>query len=391
MSATVCTASGAGIAHALASVDCRIGEAVASSYGRLFGPSGAFAAVLTVLLTLYVGVIGLGLITGRSRLTLAGMTPRVAAIGLVLTFATSWPAYQTMVYGLLVGGPEQIAATLNGGHADLSLAVRLDALFDRFAEAARALGDGGKPASGPLGPLAGPQMAAALVWVSGLVILLGAAGTLVLTRIMLAILLALGPVFVAAALFRQTRGLFEGWLRTAVMFALAPLLTVLAGSLALSLLAPLVDAIADDPQAAATDLRPVLELFLGSMAYAGLMVLLLWTCARLVNGWRLGRGERAEDQGRAGPDAAPLSAPPPPAALRMTTPTDPRVSSVVAHLSQPEPAAAMVRVEQAVAARPPGAAPALAAAGSSPRRIDGLGQAFRARTSSTPLSGAAGA
>ena len=386
-----CTVPGAGIAHALASVDCRIGETVATSYGRLFGPSGAFAAVLTVLLTLYVGVIGLGLITGRSRLTLAGMTPRVAAIGLVLTFATSWPAYQTLVYGLLVGGPEQIAATLNGGHAGFSLALRLDALFDRFADAARALGDGGKPASGPLGPLAGPQMAAALVWVSGLVILLGAAGTLVLTRIMLAILLALGPVFVVLALFHPTRGLFEGWLRTAVMFALAPLLTVLASSLALGLLAPLVDAIADDPQGAATDLRPVLELFLGSMVYAGLMALLLWTCGRLVNGWRLGRGERAEGLGRTEAPAPPPSAPIAPAALLPSPQAQSRVSSVVAHLSQPEPAAAMVRVEQAVAARSPGAAPALAAAGSSPRRIDGLGQAFRARTSSTPLSGAAGA
>ena len=180
--------AGAGVSHALASVDCHVDGAVAAAYGNLFGVNGAFSVVLTSLLTLYVGFIALGLMTGRTRLTLGQLTPRVLTIGLVLTFATSWPAYQAMTYGLLVGGPEEIVRRLSGPNAGAhAFAFRLDALFDRFADIAKTLGDSSQGSSKALGPLAGPQMASGLVWVSGILLLLGTAGALVLTRIMLAL------------------------------------------------------------------------------------------------------------------------------------------------------------------------------------------------------------
>ncbi|MEI9902971.1 MAG: type IV secretion system protein [Asticcacaulis sp.] len=54
------------------------------------------------------------------------------------------------------------------------------------------------------------------------------------------------------ALFPQTRGLFNGWLRTSLVFALAPLLTVLGGTAALMLFVPLIQAIGDDRKARLT-------------------------------------------------------------------------------------------------------------------------------------------
>jgi type IV secretion system protein VirB6 len=385
-----------GVAHALASVDCRVGLEVTSSYGRLFGQDGVFGTVLTALLTLYVGFIALGLMTGRTRLTLSGMAPKVLAIGLVLTFATSWPAYHAVVYSLLVGGPEQIATALAGSGGDSArFAVRLDGLLSRFADVAKALGDNAPGASKALGPLAGPQMASSLVWISGMLILLGSAGALLLTRIVLALLLAIGPVFVVLALFRQTRGLFEGWLRTALLFALAPALTVLAGSAAIAVLGPLIDAIADDPASAVADLRPILELFIGSVVYVGLVGMLVWTSASLVRGWRLGADVDGE-----GPSLA-IPAPPPPLLTATTaaggapgaTQADPRVGQLVASLARDGgvggPAPVSVRIEQAtgVARSEPGAIPSAGAGG--PRRAEGLGQGLRPAARPVRLSGAA--
>lgn len=386
-----------GVAHALASVDCRVGLAVGSSYGRLFGHNGAFGTVLTVLLTLYVAFIALGLLTGRTRLTLSGMIPKVLGVGLVLTFATSWPAYHTVIYGLLVGGPDQIAAALTGGGGDTAgFAHRLDALLSRLAEVTKTLGDGTPGGSKALGPLAGPQMSAALVWISGMLILLGSAGALVLTRVVLALLLAIGPVFVVLALFRQTRGLFEGWLRTALLFALAPTLTVLAGSAALTLLGPLVDAIADDPAGAVAELRPILELFMGAVVYVGLVGMLLWTSASLVRGWRLGDAhERGSGPGSSSASPPPGSPTPPAAAAAAAAPSsqppDPRVGQVVASLARDGgegQAPVSVRVEQASAAfrSDPGAAPRPAADGQ--RRAEGLGQGLRPASGPARLSGA---
>jgi len=387
-----------GVAHALTSVDCHIDALVTSSYGRLFGRDGAFGTVLTVLLTLYVATIALRLMTGRTRLTLSGMAPRVMAIGLVLTFATSWPAYQSVVYGLLVGGPEQIATALAGGDGNtVGFAMRLDELLGRFAEVAKTLGDGAPGASKVLGPLAGPQMAAALVWISGMMILLASAGALVLTRIVLALLLALGPVFVVLALFRQTRGLFESWLRTSLLFALAPTLTVLAGSAAIAILGPLTDAIADDPVSAVTDLRPIVELFIGSVVYVGLIGMLMWTSASLVQGWRMGRASEQRGSAHSGasepvqPPAAILAAATAAAGGRTPSDTvDYRVGQVVTSLSRDgagEPASVSVRVQQAAGApRDPGLAPSPMVGGQ--RRVEGLGQGVRLAARAPGLSGA---
>ncbi|HEY1927851.1 MAG TPA: type IV secretion system protein [Caulobacteraceae bacterium] len=386
-----------GVAHALDSVDCRLGVAVASSYGRLFGHDGAFGTVLTVVLTLFVAFIALGLLTGRTRLTLSGMVPKVLGVGLVLTFATSWPAYHTVIYGLLVGGPEQIAVALTGGGGDTaSFANHLDDLLSRLTDVTKVLGDDTPGASKALGPLAGPQIASSLVWISGMLILLASAGALVLTRIVLALLLAIGPVFIVLALFRQTRGLFEGWLRTGLLFALAPTLTVLAGSAALALLDPLVDAIADDPAGAVKDLRPILELFLGSVVYAGLVAMLMWTSASLVRGWRF--GETPEGAARSASTSTSSSSVSPsspigaaPQTASSATPPNPRVGQVVASLARDGgevQAPVSVRVEQARSALQSAAGDAPRAVAENHRRTEGLGQGFRPAARPAPLSGA---
>jgi type IV secretion system protein VirB6 len=386
-----------GVAHALDSVDCRLGVAVASSYGRLFGHDGAFGTVLTVVLTLFVAFIALGLLTGRTRLTLSGMVPKVLGVGLVLTFATSWPAYHTVIYGLLVGGPEQIAVALTGGGGDTaSFANHLDDLLSRLTDVTKVLGDDTPGASKTLGPLAGPQIASSLVWISGMLILLASAGALVLTRIVLALLLAIGPVFIVLALFRQTRGLFEGWLRTGLLFALAPTLTVLAGSAALALLDPLVDAIADDPAGAVKDLRPILELFLGSGVYAGLVAMLMWTSASLVRGWRFGEAPEGAARSASTLTSSPPNSPSSPAgaaapAASSARPSDPRVGQVIASLARDggeAQAPVSVRVEQARAALQSAAGDAPRPLAENHRRTEGLGQGFRPAARPARLSGA---
>ena len=56
-----------------------------------------------------------------------------------------------------------------------------------------------------------------MMWLGAMLLLLGTVGVLVTARIALAVLLALGPVFVVMALFQGTRGLFAGWLKGVVM------------------------------------------------------------------------------------------------------------------------------------------------------------------------------
>src|SRR5689334_14251729 len=217
-------------------------EATAVSFGRLFGAHGSFTTALTIILTLYIALLAFNLLTGRSALRISVLTPRMMTLGLVLTFATSWIAYQSVVWNLATGAPDEIASVLVGtnGSATTLFAQQLDGVFNAITDAAAAVP---AKAANPVVAAAVPTMAspANILSIAGLILLLGTVGVLVVCRLALAALLIIGPVFIVLALFEGTRGLFEGWLKGVAMFAFVPLLTVVMGSGALAAIAPMID------------------------------------------------------------------------------------------------------------------------------------------------------
>ncbi|MCI3131092.1 type IV secretion system protein [Phenylobacterium aquaticum] len=363
----------AGLSAGLQVLDCQVNLAVAQGYGRLFAGGGTFSAALTSALTLYVAFLALGLITGRTRLSLPALAPRVLTLGLVLTFATAWPAYHAVIYGLLTGGPDQVAQALMGGRggATQAFAGRLDILFDGVVQAAQGLG----AQAGPNTPQV--QTALRLLWLSGLVLLLATAGLLVITHVVLAVLLALGPLFVATGLFDATRGLFQGWLRTSVGFGFAPLLVVVGGAGALDLLNPLVVAIADDPAAAVRDLRPVVTLFLAALIYAGLTLTLAWAAFMLTRDWR---PAASREPAPAPPESASAQSS---ARAEVVSGADARVAELVSGATRDLRITGVARSAAGTSAPAPAAAPGLG--GTTLAR--GLGQTLRTpgRSLSGPL------
>src|SRR5690606_37548952 len=128
---------GSGVDASLYAVDCAASATARAAFGRLFGADGALLPALTVLLTLYVAFFAFSLITGRSRIGVSALTPRMITLGLVLTFATSWIAYQGVVWNLAVGAPDQIAGLLMGtsGPATHIFAGKIDVLLTALLEA----------------------------------------------------------------------------------------------------------------------------------------------------------------------------------------------------------------------------------------------------------------
>lgn len=270
----------ASLSTTLAAIDCQLNAGVAGAYGRLFASGGALDLALTSVLTIYIAVLAYGLLTGRTRLTLHALAPKATALCLVLTFATSWQAYHAVIQGLLTSGPDQVAALVLGARegATHAFAIRVDGLFGGVVDASRAVANVGESPNA--------QHATGLMWFSALELLLSTVGLLVASRVLLAILLAVGPVFIVLALFADTRGLFEAWLRTTLAFALTPMLVVLGGGAVLSALAPIIAAITADPAGAVTGLRPIILLFVGVNIYAVLVVAAAWTAFSLTRGWK---------------------------------------------------------------------------------------------------------
>lgn len=373
--ALVADASG-GVAAALRAVDCMSAETTASAFARLFGASGALTPVLTLLLTLYIGFFALSLLTGRSSLGISALTPRMLTLGLVLTFATSWAAYQGVIWNLATGAPDQVAGILLGarGSATQLFADRIDILFGAIAETADAVSAGTPqtPASAfsPTG----------LVWLSAMLLMLGTVGLLITARIALAVLLALGPVFVTLLLFRGTRGLFVGWLRGVVLTATAPLLAILGGSFMVELAVPIVNALRG---ADGIEGRPAMALFIMAAVHCALMFLALRVASTMVSGWQV-FGLAANPARETPPASASL-----PQMLLQTAPavaaTSPRPRTVTGLAARPDgplatadraPAASSLRTARILL--PQSALPARALP---PLRTRGIGSRFAQRPS----------
>jgi type IV secretion system protein VirB6 len=281
---------GNGVAAALQAVDCVAAETTAAAFGRLFAPGGALITVLTILLTLYVAWFGMNLLLGRASLGLRSLTPRMMTIGLVLTFVTSWVAYSSVVWNLVVGGPDWIAGVITASRESATqvFAQKIDVVFQALQQASPGQAEGKDiSAFSPEG----------MMWLGAMLFLLGTVGVLVTARIALAVLIAVGPIFVVMALFPATRGLFTGWLKGLVMLALVPLFAVLGGSVMLELAVPILAALVATP--GQIDPQAAMAFFLVGAVHMALMVMVLKVAATMVGGWRVfglvpEKGERGD-------------------------------------------------------------------------------------------------
>lgn len=227
--------------------------------GRALGENG-FAAVaggvagglLTGLITIFIALIGYRLILGHVPGIRDGVTWMVR-LGLVLALATSWPAFQTLIYRVAVDGPDELAAVLlpatglSAGNAD-RIQTAYDALrLGTEVEPSRSpspsngtditasASTGTSAQAPPTSPLRTrtaqpplPQTASLLV-----VFTAGIGGAL---RVAIGLLLALGPLVIMGLLFDATLGLVTGWLRALVGAALALLAASIVTSLEVTVL-----------------------------------------------------------------------------------------------------------------------------------------------------------
>jgi len=233
----------------LGTVDCHVQSLVQDGYGVLFQPSGAFDSALTVLLTLYVALFGYRLMLGRAQLNVGDLALTAVKIGAVLALATQWSAYQAIVYHTLFYGPQQLADLMmhglrgSGGSYNGDVFDGLQRAFNDLTSFSPATPPGAAAAppgsKGELSTLLNQAgFESLLLLISAVVLLLSSLGVLLACKIVLGLLLAVGPIFIALFLFDSTRGLFEGWMRAAIGFALAPVAVTLLLGLALALLEP---------------------------------------------------------------------------------------------------------------------------------------------------------
>jgi type IV secretion system protein VirB6 len=313
-------------------VDCNVQSTVHIAYGALFQPGGAFAAVLTVLLILYVALVGYGLLLGRAQLRISDFALSALKLGAVAALATQWSTYETVVYRTLFLGPEQVANVVLHDLREKGAVVGAD-VFDGLQRAVADL-TAFSPATPPGAPatigapsaagtaLSGSGQLSTLLSKAGFdsVLMLGSAvlllvstlGVLLAAKIVLGLLLGLGPIFIACLLFDGAQGVFVGWLRATLAFAFAPLAVTLLLGLSLTLLDPSLQEI--ETMISAGSYKPGVAFGVTVLVVvtAGVAIGLTAAGGMIASGVRLGRRAAAGDPLRAPsaavgvPDAAAL-------------------------------------------------------------------------------------
>jgi type IV secretion system protein VirB6 len=227
-------------------VDCNVQGLVRGGYATLFEPSGSFSIVLTSLLTIFVAILGYRLLLGQAQLRVGEVALTAVKIGVILALTTGWSTYQTVVYNFLFHGPAELADAMLIGVQPRGSLFRgdvfdgLQTVFDalnafaaRYGQQAQSSGLPGT-GTGIGGGSFGPQALTA----AAMILLLSSLGVVLAAKVVLGLLLAIGPIFIALMLFDSTRGLFEGWLRASVAFAFAPLAATVILGVTLTVLEP---------------------------------------------------------------------------------------------------------------------------------------------------------
>ncbi len=227
------------VAGLLADTDCQAFGLVERGYAALASPQSATGAALTTLMIIAVAFFGYRLMLGRG-LVLADLVQLAVRLGVVLLLATSWAMVQGVVYDTVARAPTRIAAELITAIDAPSPLVGIQSALDKTEQASI----GWRQRAGIASPLVGgPPTTAMTLNVSAFLLTITTVGLLVVSRIVLALLLALTPVIAGFLLFDATRGLVEGWLRTLVAAALVPLGVLTLAAVELAIVLPILDRI----------------------------------------------------------------------------------------------------------------------------------------------------
>lgn len=185
--------------------------------------------VVVSLATIYVMAWGYLQLTGRLDEPLVAGLKRIAILALVLGVGLHLWLYNSVLVDTFYTAPAQLAAALVGSSDPVGT---IDTIWESGGAVAGALWN--KSGVGFWAPF-GFEIAGAVVWLFIGTLCVYSMFLIALSSIALAVLLALGPIFVTLCLFEPTRRFFAAWIAQLTNYALITVLTVMVAALLLQI------------------------------------------------------------------------------------------------------------------------------------------------------------
>lgn len=256
----------------------------------------ALMPVIVVGLTLQFVVYAFALMHGQSNMTVTEFFRKAILVAIISMFFGAGGLYQADIAKTMIGLPDDVSQLALGTG---NVALEVDRLQNETSGASNAmLGASDRPWYNFM-----PSTKEVLVSILATLLRINAAvvGSIIMVIIVvckvgMALIVAAGPIFIAATLFEPTRQMFNSWISQALNFVFLALLAGLVFGLILQLNIQLIRMIADQIE---TGMADVLSLF-GAQALVGaaslvIMVMVPGLAAGLSNGFgaQLGVGSAA--------------------------------------------------------------------------------------------------
>jgi len=190
--------------------------------------SAALEPAIVTLSTVYLMVWGYLHLTGRIEEPFATGLRRIIVLAVVLGVALHLWLYNSVIVDTFYTAPAQLAAAVVGSGDPVGT---IDAIWQQGGAVAEQLWD----KAGVWGGDFGYYLAGAVVWLLIGLLCVYAMFLIALSSIASAVLLAIGPLFIALLLFDSTRRYFEAWVAQLATYALISILTVLVAALLLQI------------------------------------------------------------------------------------------------------------------------------------------------------------
>lgn len=206
-------------------IDGRLNEFLGS---RLSAVIAEVEGPLRIALVLYVVLYGFAILRGAISEPVMDFAVRSIKLALIYALATT-SAYSSFVTEpLFTGLPNVLTRAVSGAGAP-----SVGAAFDQFFAYAAWLGEDIARDASAFNP--GPYVISAAVFIIGALAAALGFGVVLVAKLALALLVTLGPIFIACALFDATRRFFLGWLSQAVNYLVLFALIIVIFQLVLSL------------------------------------------------------------------------------------------------------------------------------------------------------------
>lgn len=190
--------------------------------------ANALEPAVVTFATIYVVVWGYMHMTGSIEQPFAVGLKRIITLTVVFGVGLQLWLYNSVIVDTFYRAPTELAAAVVGAADPVTV---IDAIWDRGGTVAGILWSRVTVLSGTWGYC----LAALIVWVLIGLLCVYTMFLIALANIALAVLLALGPLFIPTLMFERTKRLFDAWLGQLATYALITILTVLVAGLLLKI------------------------------------------------------------------------------------------------------------------------------------------------------------